>query len=204
MIQLDHLAVACTTLEEGRAAVEAALSVPLQAGGVHATFGTHNLLLGLEDGLYLEIIAINQEAPAPDRPRWFDLDRFRGLPRLTNWICRTDDLPATLAQAPAGTGVPVALERGDLRWEMAVPDSGILPYANLFPALIQWHGTAHPAPRLDQQGVVLRELVLEPPDAAALTEALSLVFADPRVRVEPSSRVAMHAAFQTPGGLRWL
>ncbi|KNG94098.1 VOC family protein [Pseudaestuariivita atlantica] len=202
MIALDHLAVACTTLDEGRAAVEAALGVPLQTGGQHAAFGTHNLLLGLND-LYLEVIAIDPDARAPDRPRWFDLDRFRGLPRVTNWICRTDDMAAALAASPPGTGTPVALERGDLRWQMAVPDDGILPHGNLFPALIQWQGTAHPAPRLDPRGCTLDRLVIETPDPA-LEPALAPLLADPRVVIEPGDRRALHAAIRTPGGLRWL
>ncbi|MGR3503263.1 VOC family protein [Pseudaestuariivita sp.] len=203
LISLDHLAVACTTLDEGRAAVETALGVPLQTGGQHAHFGTHNLLLGLEDGLYLEVIAIDPDAPKPDYPRWFDLDRFRGLPRLTNWICRTEDMDAATAKAP-GTGVPVPLARGDLRWEMAVPESGILPFANLFPALIRWHGTAHPAPLLTQQGVRLRQLVLETPEAEGLAQALAPLIDDPRLVIEQSDRSAMHASFDTPGGRRWL
>ncbi|MEL6648491.1 MAG: VOC family protein, partial [Pseudomonadota bacterium] len=45
MLELDHLAIAAETLEDGREAVEAALGVSLQPGGQHAHFGTHNLLL---------------------------------------------------------------------------------------------------------------------------------------------------------------
>ena len=92
MLELDHLAVSGATLEAARAAVEDALGVPMQPGGEHDVFHTHNTLLGLEDGLYLEAIAINPAAPTPDRPRWFDLDRFEGSARLSNWICRTDDI----------------------------------------------------------------------------------------------------------------
>ncbi len=83
---LDHIAVSGTTLPEAVAAVEEALGVRMQPGGEHAVFHTHNALLGLADGLYLEAIAINPDAPVPERPRWFDLDRFAGPARLTNWI----------------------------------------------------------------------------------------------------------------------
>lgn len=37
-------------------------------------FGTHNRCLGMEDGIYLEVIAVDPEAPPPSRPRWFGLD----------------------------------------------------------------------------------------------------------------------------------
>lgn len=81
MLELDHLAVAAETLEDGREAVETALGVRLQPGGQHPHFGTHNMLLGLEDGLYLEVISIDPAAPKPGYARWFDLDRFEGFAR---------------------------------------------------------------------------------------------------------------------------
>ena len=123
---MDHIAVAATTLEEGREAVEDALGVVLQSGGQHEHYGTHNLLLGLEDGLYLEVIAIDPDAPVPTYPRWFDLDRFEGRARPHIWICRTNDLASAVSRFPEA-GLPVSLERGDLRWQMAVPSTGILP-----------------------------------------------------------------------------
>ncbi len=58
-LKLDHLAVACANLDEGVDWVEEQLGVPLQPGGQHARYGTHNKLLGLGDGLYFEVIAID-------------------------------------------------------------------------------------------------------------------------------------------------
>lgn len=181
MITLDHIAVAGETLAAVTAHVEAALGVPLQQGGEHPIFHTHNTLLGLEDGLYLEAIATNPSAPTPDRPRWFDMDRFAGAPRLTNWICRCDDLDATLAQLPDGFGRPVDLQRGDLRWRMAVPLDGVLPFDNCAPALIEWIGDAHPAPRLTQQGCGITCLEVHHPQAAELGALLAPILTDERI-----------------------
>ena len=147
-MKFDHIAVAAETLAKATSHAEASLGVALQPGGEHAVFHTHNTLLGLEDGLYLEAIAINPDAPRPERPRWFDLDRFFGPARLTNWICACDDLDATLAALPEGFGEPVALQRGDLRWRMAVPQSGILPFDNCAPALIEWGFVAQVVPQM--------------------------------------------------------
>ncbi|MBE0453500.1 VOC family protein [Roseovarius autotrophicus] len=200
-MQLDHLAVAGESLEAAATHLEAALGLPLQAGGAHARFGTHNRLLGLEDGLYLEAIAIDPAAPAPDRARWFDLDRLQGPPHLRTWIARVDDLDAALTRHP-DAGTPLALERGDLRWRMAVPASGILPFDNLFPALIEWQGTAHPAQRLAPSGARLTRLVIAHPDAVALRDVLSDL-ADPRVVIEPGTP-ALRAEITTPHGSRVL
>lgn len=201
-LELDHLAVAAATLEEGRESVEAALGVALRPGGRHAHFATHNLLLGLDEGLYLEVIAVDPAAPAPDCPRWFDLDRFAGRPRPQVWICRTDDLDGFVADHTQA-GRPVALARGDLRWRMAVPGTGILPCDNAFPAVIEWQGEAHPAARLPASGCRLRRLVVAHPEAAALRGALSAALDDSRVVFEPGER-ALRFEIDTPHGARVL
>jgi len=199
MITFDHIAVAAQTLAAATGHVENTLRVPLQKGGEHAVFHTHNTLLGLESGLYLEAIAINPDAPTPDRPRWFDLDRLTGSPRLTNWICRCDDLDATLAQLPDGFGAPVDLQRGDLRWRMAVPASGILPYDNCAPALIQWIGNAHPAARLTQQGCAITAFDVRHPEAAELSALLAPLLEDARITFTQGTP-QLSADLVTPAG----
>ena len=203
-MEFDHIAISAETLTDATAHAEASLGVSLQPGGEHAVFHTHNTLLGLEEGLYLEAIAINPDAPTPDRPRWFDLDRFAGPPRLTNWICRCDDLDATLAALPKGFGTPVALQRGDLRWRMAVPLSGILPFDNCAPALIEWQTDLHPATRLNRSGCRLTRLQITHPEAEALAEILSPHLQDDRIRFVPGDDAGLEARFETPDGLRKL
>lgn len=204
MMELDHIAVAGATLAEATDAVEAALGVSLRAGGEHDVFFTHNTLLGLEDGLYLEAIAINPAAPRPDRPRWFDLDRFSGPPRLTNWICRTDDLEALLPRLADGVGSAVRLQRGDLRWQMAVPASGCLPFDNLHPALIEWGTDLHPARMLAPSACRLRRLVVVHPLADELSRLISPYLMDERVVFETGKEPALMAEFDTAHGRRWL
>lgn len=201
MRALDHIAVSAATLEDGIRAVEAQLGVALLPGGKHSYMGTHNAVLGLGPGFYLEVIAIDPAAPKPAHPRWFDLDRFRGKPRLTNWILRTPDLDAALAQAPEGTGRPVSLARGDFRWRMGVPADGRLPFDNLFPALIQWQDTLHPADRLPDSGCRLTRLEVFHPEAAALRRAVDLD--DPHV-VIAEGPARMRAVIDTPQGPRTL
>lgn len=200
MLTLDHLAVSCTDLAEGAAAIEAALGLPLAPGGEHPHMGTHNRLLSLGD-LYLEVIAINPEAPAPAWPRWFALDAFTGSPRLTNWVAACPDLEAAVAVAPEGAGVPVDLARGDLRWRMAVPGNGLLPFGGAFPALIQWLGP-HPAPRLPERGARLARLVVTHPQARDLEAALAGV-QDARLVIE-AGPLGLQAEFDTPHGRRVL
>jgi Glyoxalase-like domain len=199
---LDHLAVSAGTLADGVGWVEHALGVGMAGGGQHPVFATHNRLLGLGD-IYLEVIAADPLQPAPDRPRWFDLDRFAGRPRLTNWVLRCDDLRAEIAAGPPGIGRPLALQRSEYRWQMAVPDDGVLPFDGAYPALIQWVGDLHPTGALADSGVRLVRLEIAHPRADALAEALAGRFIDDRVVIMPGA-MAMRATFATPLGLRVL
>lgn len=201
MWELDHLAVSAETLEEGVAHVEAALGVALAGGGKHAYMSTHNRVLGLGPSDYLEVIAIDPDAPAVAHPRWFRLDEFSGRPRLTNWICRTGDLEAALASAPAGAGRAVALQRGDFRWRMGVPSDGRLPFDDCFPALIEWQGGLKPQDRLAEAGCRLSRLEVAHPDVAALRACVRLT--DTRVSFVEGAR-AIRATFSTPHGTRVL
>lgn len=203
ILELDHLAISASSLAAGVAAIETALGVSLAGGGEHPLMGTHNRLLGLGD-VYLEVISINPAATGPDHPRWFDLDNFTGTPKITNWICRSDDLQRAIATSPDGVGVPVALTRADLRWKMAVPADGKLPFDNAYPALIQWQGSAHPATRLEDVGCRLRRLEISHPNAAALNTTLDGQFSDPRVVISQGGAVAYRAEIVTPHGIRIL
>lgn len=201
---LDHLVVAAGGLDEGSDWFTARTALGLSPGGEHPVMGTHNRLLGLGPEAYLEVIAINPAAPGPDHPRWFDLDRRDGPPALRTWVMRVRNLDAALEVAPAGSGRPRAFERGDLRWRMAVPDDGRLPFDNLFPALIEWQSDGHPAPRLPDAGARLRSLRLVHPEGAALRRALETLLDDACVSVTDGPVPALLAELDTPGGVRQL
>lgn len=200
MLTLDHIAVSAEALGPGTEDVESALGQPLLPGGKHPDMGTHNRLLSFGPEAYFELIAIDPGAEGPDQPRWFNLDEFEGRTRVTNWICRCPDIEAAIALAPNGIGVPWALARADLRWTMAVPRDGKLPFDGLFPALIQWHGTAHPAPRLQDTGVRLKALRLFSPEADALRAALHPLLRDARVCVLAAEAPRIEAELSTPDG----
>jgi len=203
MLAFDHIAMSSVDLAEGVAAVEAALGLRLSGGGEHPLMATHNRLMGLGD-LYLEVIAPNPAAIRPNWPRWFDLDNFLGQTRLTNWVASSKNLTADLALCPNGTGVPMSLQRGDYRWQMAVPADGKLPFDGAFPALIEWQGTLHPAQALPDSGARLTRLEIAHPKAEALQSALSPLFHDPRVVILQGPAKAMRATFTTPHGIRVL
>jgi hypothetical protein len=198
-MELDHLAVVAADLDAGAAHVASALGIAPGPGGRHARFGTHNLLLSLGPGLYLEVIAPDPAAPSPAGPRWFGLDRA-GAPRLGNWIVRAE----TLEGLPPQAGVPVAMTRGDLAWEIAVPPDGGLPWDGAFPSVIAWRAGRHPADLLPDHGLRLLALTVLCPDPAAAAARLAGRLADARVVFAAAPAVALRARIATPAGERVL
>jgi Glyoxalase-like domain len=178
---IDHLVVTAGTLAAASAHVTAALGVEPGPEGKHAAMGTHNRLVSLGEADYLEAIAPDPDAAAPGRPRWFGLDGAAAA-RLSHWALRVDDLDAALAEAPAGIGPAIEMERGAYRWRITVPQDGVQPFAGMFPALIAWTG-APPAPALDDIGARLVRLTVSHPQAGPLGWALSMLTSDDRVVV---------------------
>ena len=200
-LELDHLVVAARTLDEGAAWCEATLGVMPEAGGRHAWMGTHNRLLSLSSAClpkcYLEIVAIDPQAPAPWRKRWFDLDTpevreaIATSPRLVHWVARTHAIDAdakAFRDAGYDVGQPIVAERatprGMLRWRITVRDDGGRPAGGAVPLLIEW-GDEHPCDALPASGVELEQVEVDGVPAAfasrigiaTATDASAAVFA---------------------------
>jgi hypothetical protein len=168
--------IGAATLEQGEAWCEEVLGITPQPGGQHPLMGTHNRLFSLASPdcprAYGEIIAIDPQAPAPGRARWFDLDQpalqaqLRTAPALLHWVARAPDLDIRLAALRAlghDAGELVAAQRatprGLLRWRISIRPDGRRLCDGALPAWIEW-GESHPTDVLPDQGLRLHELAL--------------------------------------------
>ena len=187
--------IAARTLEEGQAWLEGRLNVPLQPGGQHAAFGTHNALLSLGSA-YLEVIAIDPHASAPARPRWFALDtremheRLAAGPALIHWVAAVSE--------PLPHGLELA--RGTNRWQLTVPENGSLPMGGVSPSLIHWH-TPPPPTTLPDAGVRLISLRLGTPNPDQLRQELNRINFTGEVEVHEAPQAELRARLETPDGL---
>lgn len=207
---VDHLVVAAATLEQGVAWCEATLGITPGAGGRHALMGTHNRLCRVDGpafaNVYLEIIAIDPQAPAPGRARWFGLDdaalqaRLAVTPQLVHVVARSAMLDMhrwgliTVGHQP---GNPVKAGRdmpqGRLEWQILLRDDGALLCGGALPTLIQWAGV-HPTHAMPASGVALQGLSLHglPPRAREVLRLRGVEHRD--------SGPALRAVFSTPRG----
>lgn len=202
---LDHLVITAGTRAAGMAYVADVLGVAMREGGEHPRMFTHNALLRLGEAEYLEVIAANPDAPAPARPRWFDLDRHGAdaEPRLVTWVVRTSDIQAAASRSPIPLGQIEAMTRGSLSWLITIPPDGSLPLGGAGPDLIQWSTTEHPAASLPDMGCRLEELVIHHAEADRLEEFLKDIGFEGRVacaRPEPNHGPGLTARMRTPTG----
>jgi hypothetical protein len=200
MFKIDHIVLAAESLPEGISFGEEKLGVSFNPGGSHDQFGTHNRLLNLDD-CYLEVIAIDPQAPQPDRAVWYDLEKFSGASRIITWVCETDRMPDHLKQAPYEAGEVLPVSRGSLQWDLTVPRDGSLPMAGCAPSLIDWKGAASPAARLPDRGYRLSSLILAHPEFTELDHFINSTLNDPRIIFQKAKLASLRAIIETPTGL---
>ncbi len=185
--QLDHIVITAPTLGLGIDYVRQTLGVMPQKGGEHPRMGTHNCFWKLGERVYLEVIAVNPQAPPPQRPRWFALDQVGpdSPPRLATWVARTDDIEAAASASPVPLGKVEPMTRDQLHWRITIPEDGSLPYGGVVPALIQWPTGTHPTTALEDLGCSLARLECFHPEAERVSAVLTAIGCEGEVSLQP-------------------
>jgi len=211
MTELDHLAVVAPDLASGVAWVRDLLGVEPPRGGAHPQMGTHNHLLRLGDSVFLEVIAIDPEAPRPPHRRWFGLDDQAGVERnwraghrLSCYVARCHGVAETIGARADLFGAPMQLMRGNLRWTFGVRADGELPLGGALPHLMDWGERGNPAPSMPDFGLRLRELTVETPDPDAVQSALDAIGMTGKPNIQRADAVRLSARIETPQGVRML
>jgi glyoxalase-like protein len=203
----DHLVLGCATLGQGTEYVERLTGATPVAGGRHVAMGTHNALVKLGQRVYLEIIAIDPDAKAPARPRWFDLDSpamqsaLADKPQLVAWVARTDDIDDALMRCTIAPGVVHRMTRGEWSWRITIPEDGVRPAGGLVPTLIQWATDAHPCDRLPESGASLSQIAAAYPEPDSIREALKALKLTEAMQVTYAATPRLAAMLRTSRGL---
>ncbi len=175
-------------------------------GGKHVAMGTHNSLLRLGDGAYLELIAIDPDGITPDRPRWFELDRpamrasLAERPRLIHWVARCADIDAAGNASPSDHGLVYPMARGPYAWRMTIPQDGHLPGNGLIPTLISWSGVAHPSNALPDDHLGIVAIAGAHPEPATLRATLAALDLEDLLKITYAVTPRLAAMIRTPRG----
>jgi hypothetical protein len=198
---IDHLVYGARDLYKAVAGLSERLGVHALPGGRHPGIGTHNALISLGPGTYLEVIAPDSSQPPPARLP-FGLDVLTE-DRLITWAARAADIErradgARAADYDPGPVLAMSRETPDgvqLRWRLtwrAEPaGNGLVPF------LIDWGDTPHPS-LTAPGGCTLLNLRGEHPRPEAILPLLRALEVDLPVRAGPIR--ALIATIQTPRG----
>ena len=202
---LDHLAVVASNLAEGCEYVKDSLGIEVPFGGEHTRMGTHNCLAKLGSDEFLEVIAVNPDAPKPHHPRWFNLDLHGNrAPYLAHWVARTDDIDSKLRTVDATVGNALECVRGKLTWQLSVPDDGSFAFDGAFPSIIEWPSKPYPGAAMCDVGCSLVAFEIAHPDHKALRQALQPHVNDERITLVEGASIKLKASVNTPTGVREL
>ncbi|MDH3376765.1 MAG: VOC family protein [Gammaproteobacteria bacterium] len=208
---LDHIVIGAATLDEGVAYVRSKLGVMIPPGGNHTKMATHNCVMSLGHDVYLEVIAVDPNANAPLRPRWFGLDdpyvkaRLQRQPALLTWLVNCANIESVVAQNSFPFGAVTSMCRGDLEWSITLPADGGLPAAGMLPTLLQWRTDDHPARRMADTGCTLQRLQLYHPHIEWIESILAGVGAldcIERNSIAANATPYLVAHIMTPSGVR--
>lgn len=183
--------------------VEALLGVRPVPGGHHPPYGTHNALLSLGPGVYLEIITRDPALPAPGRGALVEISPG-GDSRLITWALRVEDIRESAAAADDAdmrlgrieSGSRTRTDGSEIAWQSTDPYA--MPMSGAIPLLISWGNTAHPSAAVPVGGRLV-ELVIEHPEADRVRRALSSLGAE--VPVVDSDAFGLCAKIETRNGV---
>jgi len=203
--KIDHFAIGAADLSQGQTLLEQVAGVMVPRGSKHDAMSTHNCVCQGGAESFLEIIAIDPEAPDPGRTRWFTLDdpqtqaRLLERPQALCWVVGTDALDSIVSRSPVDLGEVVFFQRGERTWRLTVPKDGSLPEGGLLPAFIEWSPGPHPSSGMQDLGIELTSVDLRHPDPAYLSDLFAVLEIGHLARIRHGER-SLSFALNTPNG----
>lgn len=197
--QIDHVVIGVPNLESAITEIEQLTGVRPVVGGSHPGRGTHNALLSLGHGVYLELIALQPGAKeTTDNAELVALKE----PTPVHWAVSTRTAQSAVASLRTLGFNPSTPEAGARQ----TPAGGLLQWRTFWlndapigaPFFIEWQsGSPHPS-TTSPSGCSLRALHVASPDAVALRKLVAGLGLDVDVRLASSPRISVQLV--CPGG----
>lgn len=201
-LKLDHLVWSSPSLELGVEIFTGLTGVTPVYGGQHSEGNTHNALVNLGAGCYLEILAPTDGADEGDE--WVAFCRSLQRPVLYKFCLRSEgglkQVVAVLEQHGVGAEGPghYARARPDgvlLEWQLVHPQPQ--RYGSSLPFFIDWLISEHPSDSAPC-GAGLKRFCWQHPQARQLRPLLRQLGAD--IEVVEAAQAGFSADITTPAG----
>jgi hypothetical protein len=92
------------------------------------------------------------------------------------------------------------MARGELKWQITVPDDGHRPGRGLLPTLIEWPDERHPSDNLTDYGMRIAAIAGEHPDPAIVRAPLAALGLSDVMKVTYGKSPRIAAMIRTPRG----
>ncbi len=174
-------------------------------GGYHATQGTKNALINLNDGCYLELLAIDTTNKDIKPPRWMGVDVLTKN-KLTRVALKSNSLQEDSIilkeyNSEMGTvnkGLRKTTNGNVLQWELIMPLA--TPEVEIVPFLIDWSKSEiHTSNYMADMRCELVEIYATHPNPEKYMDVLESLNFDMRVKTD--KEVALKAILKTPLGI---
>ncbi len=203
--RIDHIVYAVSDLDAAILEFEQKFGVRPLYGGYHKTFGTKNALVNLNDQIYLELIAVDNNNLGVMPPRWMGVDLLTKN-QITRWAIKSDSLKKdskilktyNLKMGNIVAGARNTADGSLLQWQLTMPLP--TPEVELIPFLLDWSATdKHPSRIMPNTGCELIELYGTHPNPETIEDVLNALQCD--FRVEKSEHMSIQLELNTPNGI---
>lgn len=201
--KIDHLVYCVPDLGKSMQELSELMGAKIFYGGQHQTLGTHNALLNLGNGAYLELLAIDEKNTAIPPPRWMGIDFFEKA-MITRWAIKSNDLASDVAilkkaNPKMGEVFAGSRKRADgtlLSWEMVKPLA--TPVVEILPFMVNWKGSVHPTQSLPDicKLVEIRAIHPQPDMMASTLNSLNVA-----IELKLGKVASLQAIIETPNGV---
>ncbi|WP_299683422.1 VOC family protein [uncultured Dokdonia sp.] len=202
---IDHIVYAVSDLDTACKEFEKKLGVTPIFGGHHTSEGTKNALINLQDGMYLELIAIDHSNKNSMQNRWMGVDVLTKN-QITRFALKSKNLEkdSTILKKyhPAMGG----LKNGSrhtasglvLQWELLMPLP--TPEVELIPFVLDWSkSNTHPHELLPNMGCSLVDIYATHPTPEKIRPYFKELAYN--LNIEKQEQITLQVTLNTPNGI---
>jgi len=174
-------------------------------GGYHKTEGTKNALVNLNNGAYLELIAIDNNNMQIQGPRWMGVDILTKN-QITRWALQSKNLDAESnilktydpKMGSITGGSRLTADNSLLQWELIKPLSQ--PEVEIVPFFLDWSSSKiHPSDTIPKNDCEFIGLFATHPKPSAFSKLFKQLQVDLEIR--KSEDIQLKMTIQTPKGI---